>query len=192
MFLRNLHSREIAAEVMGNKRPLYEGKLLDRDIHISDFELPENSSWGGKTLKELQFRTLYGVHISSILRGVQRINIPNGETIIFPGDKIQAIGSDEQLTTFSSAMNREVYEKDPEIEKREMKLHQIVISKSGLFTGKTLIDSAIRDKYNCMVIGLEEGKENLSQFDPARVLKENDVIWIVGEQEDIDRINKDN
>jgi len=188
MFMRNLRSREIAAEVMGHKRPLYEGRLLDRDIHISDFDLPEDSVWAGKTLRELQFRMLYGVHVSSILRGVQRINIPNGSTIIFPGDKIQAIGSDEQLTAFSSAMHRELYDKDPEIEKREMKLCQIVISGKGFFVGKTLKDSGIRDKYNCMVVGLEEGKENLSPFDPSRVFKENDIIWIVGEQEDIDRI----
>lgn len=190
--MRNLRSRELAAEIMGRKRPLYEGKLLDRDIHISDFELPEDTLWGGKKLSELQFRNRYGIHVSSILRGKQRINIPNGETVVFPGDKIQAIGSDEQLTNFSTAMKNELYERDLEIEKREMKLHQIVISKDGLFVGKTLKDSGIRDKYNCMIVGVEEGRETLSLFDPSRVLCENDILWIVGEQDDVDRVNKDN
>lgn len=192
MFMHNLRSREIAAEVMGRKRPLYEGRLLDRDIHISDFELPEDSVWGGKTLKELRFSNRYGVHVSSILRGAQRINIPNGQTVIFPGDKIQAIGSDEQLTAFDSAMNSELYEKDPDIEKREMKLHQIVIGSKGKLVGKTLQESGIRDKYNCMIVGIEEGKENLSSVDPSRVLRENDIIWLVGEQEYIDKLNRDN
>lgn len=192
MFMQNLRSREIEAQVMGHKRPLYEGRLLDRDIHISDFEIPEDSLWTGKTLRELQFRNKYGVHVSSILRGTQRMNIPNGDSIIFPGDKIQAIGSDEQLTAFSAAMNRDVYEKDPEIEKREMKLHQVAINDNGIFAGKTLKESGIRDKYNCMVIGLEEGKENLSQVDPSRILSKDDIIWIVGEQDDIDRFCKDN
>lgn len=192
MFMQNLRSREIEAQVMGRKRPLYEGRLLDRDIHISDFEIPEDSLWTGKTLRELQFRNKYGVHVSSMLRGIQRINIPNGDSIIFPGDKIQAIGSDEQLTAFSAAMNRDVYEKDPEIEKREMKLHQVAINDNGIFAGKTLKESGIRDKYNCMVIGLEEGKENLSQVDPSRILGKGDIIWIVGEQDDIDRFCKDN
>lgn len=192
LFMRNLRSRELAAEIMGRKRPLYEGKLLDRDIHISDFELPEDTLWGGKKLSELQFRNRYGIHVSSILRGKQRINIPNGETVVFPGDKIQAIGSDEQLTNFSTAMKNELYERDLEIEKREMKLHQIVISKDGLFVGKTLKDSGIRDKYNCMIVGVEEGRETLSLFDPSRVLCENDILWIVGEQDDVDRVNKYN
>lgn len=192
MFMQNLRSREIEAQVMGRKRPLYEGKLLDRDIHISDFEIPENSTWAGKTLRELKLGSRYGVHVSSILRGIQRINIPNGDSIIFPGDKIQAIGSDEQLTAFSTAMNRNIHEKDPEIEKREMKLHQVAINGNGIFAGKTLKESGIRDRYNCMVVGLEEGKENLSQVDPSRILSKDDIIWVVGEQDDIDRFCKDN
>ena len=43
LFINNLRSREIEAQVHGRKRPLYEGKLLDRDIHIADFEVPSDS-----------------------------------------------------------------------------------------------------------------------------------------------------
>lgn len=192
LFMQNLRSREIVAEVMGRRRPLYEGRLLDRDVHISDFTIPEDSLWAGKMLRELEFRNRYGVHISSILRGSQRINIPNGGTILFPGDNIQAIGSDDQLTAFSEALNTELHDKDPEIEKREMKLHQVVINRNGIFAGKTLRDSGIRDVYNCMVIGLEEGKENLSQMDPSHKLRHGEAIWIVGEQDDIERFCRDN
>lgn len=192
LFMQNLRSREIVAEVMGRRRPLYEGRLLDRDVHISDFTIPEDSLWAGKMLRELEFRNRYGVHISSILRGSQRINIPNGGTILFPGDNIQAIGSDDQLTAFSEALNTELHDKDPEIEKREMKLHQVVINRNGIFAGKTLRDSGIRDLYNCMVVGLEEGKENLSQMDPSHNLRHGEAIWIVGEQDDIERFCRDN
>lgn len=192
LFMQNLRSREIVAEVMGRRRPLYEGRLLDRDVHISDFTIPEDSLWAGKMLRELEFRNRYGVHISSILRGSQRINIPNGGTILFPGDNIQAIGSDDQLTAFSEALNTELHDKDPEIEKREMKLHQVVINRNGSFAGKTLRDSGIRDVYNCMVVGLEEGKENLSQMDPSHNLRHGEAIWIVGEQDDIERFCRDN
>lgn len=192
MFLQNLRSREIAAEVMGRKRPLYEGRLLDRDVHIADFDVPEDSLWGGKTLRQLGLGSKYGVHVSSILRGILRINIPNGDTIIFPCDKIQAIGSDDQLTAFGSALVREVRQKDPDIEKREMKLRQVVIREGGAFAGKTMKESGIRDKFNCMVVGIEEGKENLSRVDPSRILQAGDIVWIVGEEEDIMRFNAEN
>ena len=192
MFMQNLRSREIAAEVMGRKRPLYEGRLLDRDVHIADFDVPEDSLWGGKTLRQLGLGSKYGVHVSSILRGILRINIPNGDTIIFPCDKIQAIGSDDQLTAFGSALVMEVRQKDPDIEKREMKLRQVVIREGGAFAGKTMKESGIRDKFNCMVVGIEEGKENLSPVAPSRILQDGDIVWIVGEEEDIMRFNAEN
>ncbi len=192
IFMQNLRSRDIAAQVMGRKRPLYEGKLLDRDIHIAEIDVPEDSLWAGKTLRELELRNKFGVHVSSILRGTQRINIPNGNTTIYPNDRIQAIGSDEQLTALSSAAGREIMAKDPDIEKREMKLRQVVISADGTFAGKTMKESGIRDKFNCMVVGLEEGKENLSLVDPSRKLEKDDIIWIVGEEEDLERFNENN
>ena len=89
------------------KRPLYEGKLLDRDIHIAEFDVPTNSLWMGSTLKELNLGKKYGVHISSILRGGFRMNIPDGDYTIFPCDRLQVIGSDEQMACRSLAvMNR--------------------------------------------------------------------------------------
>jgi CPA2 family monovalent cation:H+ antiporter-2 len=188
MFLMNLHSREIAAQVSGRKRPLFEGHLLDRDIHISVATIPEESQWAGKSLRELKFRVRFGVHVSSILRGHQRINIPNGNTIIFPGDTIEVIGNDEQLRLFAHAMHNEIIAEDPDIEKREMILRQIRISKDSKFLNKTLGESGIRDKYNCMVVGLEEGKENLSMITPTHKFEEGDVIWVVGEKDDFKKL----
>jgi len=187
-FLQNLRSRDIEAQVHGHKKPLYEGHLLDRDIHIADFEIPDDSLWAGRTLRELKFRNRFGVHVSSILRGRRRINIPNGNTAIFYGDRIQAIGSDEQLTAFGAAMGKELYADDPDIEKREMRLRQIIISKRSQLIGKTIIESGIRDKYNCMVVGLEEHKENLSPIEPSYVIGQGDIIWIVGEEDSINSL----
>ena len=72
VFVHNLRSRDIAAQVNGEKRPLYEGRLLDRDIHISEFEVPEDSSWTGKSLRELHLRQRFGVDLSSTAGNRQR------------------------------------------------------------------------------------------------------------------------
>ena len=190
LFILNLRSRDIEAQVHGHKRPLYEGKLLDRNIHIADFEIPAGSLWMGKTLKQLNLGKKYGIHVSSILRANHRLNIPDGESLIFPGDILQVIGSDDQLTAFQQAIQKEVMEEDHELEKREMKLRSIIISGSSPFIGKTLQESGIRDQYNCMVVGIEEGKENLSQVKPTYRFQKGDILWIVGEIEDIQRITR--
>ena len=186
LFINNLRSRDIEAQVRGKKKPLYEGKLLDRDIHIADFDVPFNSMWMGQTLRQLNLGRKYGVHISSIMRGGCRLNIPDGDYIIFPGDKLQAIGSDDQLTKFRNAIENEVLREDYELEKREMKLRQFIIAQDSPFIGKTLEESGIRSRYSCMVVGMEEGKENLSPVGPKRRFEEGDILWIVGEQEALD------
>ena len=188
LFVQNLRSRDIEAQVHGKKRPLYEGRLLDRDIHIADFEVPADSMWMGQTLKQLNFGRKYGIHISSILRGGFRINIPDGDYVIFPGDRLEAIGSDSQFSAFSEALEKERLSVDGDIEKREMLLRQLIIGSDSPFIGKTLVESGIRDIYSCMVVGLEEGKQNLSSFRPNRKFEEGDIIWVVGERESLDAL----
>ena len=190
LFITNLRSREIEAQVHGKKRPLYEGRLLDRDVHIAELSVPMNSQWMGSTLKQLNLGNKYGVHVSSILRANFRLNIPNGDYVIFPGDKLQVIGSDEQLTKFAHAIETEVIGDDFDLENREMKLRQLILGEDSRFVGKTLIESGIRDLYNCMVIGLEEGKENLSPVSPKRRFQAGDIIWVVGEQESLNALMK--
>ncbi len=188
LFMMNLRSRDIQAQVHGHRRPLYEGKLLDRDIHLADFEVPADSLWMGKTLKELNLGHLFGVHVSSILRANRRLNIPDGSDVIFPGDRLQVIGSDDQLTRFRQALQTETFPEDYELEKREMRLRSMMLASSSPFVGKTLRESGIRDQFNCMVVGLEEGEENLSAVSPSYVFQKGDIIWVVGEEEDLVRL----
>ena len=188
LFIQNLQSRDIEAQKQGKKKPLFANHLIDRDIHIANLELPDDSLWAGKTLHSLKLRNRFGVHISSILRGSKHINIPNGGTILFPGDKLQAIGNDEQLTKLSKAINAELQPEVTNIEKHEMKLRSFTISKTSPFIGKTLKDSGIRDEYNCMVVGVDEGQKNLTLITPSRCLQAGDVLWVVGEEKNLERI----
>ncbi len=69
-----------------------------------------------------------------------------------------------------------------------MKLSRLLIDNGSAFLGKTLRESGIRDKYNCMVVGMEEGKENLSAVSPTYRFMLGDMLWIVGEADDIARL----
>ncbi|MCH4181893.1 MAG: cation:proton antiporter [Prevotella sp.] len=192
LFIQNLNSREIRAQVQGKRKPLYEGHLLDRNIHISAFEIVEDSKWGGKSLRELQLRKRFGIQVSSILRGHQRINIPNGDNAVYPGDRLEVIGNDKQLTHMTQALKRERVPEDPDIEEREMKLRQFIVTDNCPLIGKNLKESGIRDIYNCMVIGLDEGLENLKIINPERKFQKGDILWVVGEEVALRRLIGEN
>ena len=192
MFVQNLRSRDIEQQVLGLKKPLYEGHLLDRDIHISEIEIPENSTWAGLCLADLRLSNRFGIHVSSILRGHRRINIPGGDDIVFPGDKLQVIGSDSQLAAAHAAVAGDIEPDDPDIEKREMRLSQIVIDNHSPFVGKTLPETGLRSEFNCMVVGREGGKENLSMVGPTYKFRLGDILWIVGEDDALKRVQEAN
>lgn len=190
LFVRNLESRDIAARATGQQRPIYENTLLDHDIHIATMTVPEESKWAGKTLAQLRTRNRFGVHVSSIVRGGRRLNIPGGQTVVFPSDVIEAIGTDAQLSAMSAVMKSETYQPPTDIEQHEMRLRKFLVTADSWFCGKTLKESGIRDKYNCMVVGLasESQQENLTMVGPGRKFEAGDIVWVVGEEDNLRRL----
>lgn len=189
-FVRNLHYKEIQQEYLGEKQPEYAGRLLDRDLHLSDFLIPAESAWAGKTLRELDLGKKYDVHVASIIRGKHRLNIPDGNTCIFPNDLIQVIGTDEQLSLFASVAERAIHTYDDEdFGKHEMKLKQFVVAKDSPFVGHSIIECGIRNKYHCLVVGIESAGEDVLRTPQVHMpLKEDDVVWVVGEEDDLNQL----
>lgn len=190
LFMKNLRSREVAAQVKGVKLPSYADHLIERDLNIAEIVVPEHSFWAGQTLAELQLGKTYGVHVSSILRGGRRMNIPFGVEQIFSGDRLQIIGSDEQLTRLAKVMNEAVYPVDDyDFEERETVLRQIVINRKSPILGKTLRNSRLREDFGLMVVGMEQGQESLTTLDPDHVFEYGDIVWMVGERTSFQRID---
>lgn len=184
-FFQNLRSRDVRAEYLGEKKPEYAGRLLSHDLHLADVDIPGESAWAGKTLMELNLGKRFGVHVASILRGKRRINIPGGSVRLFPMDKLQVIGTDEQLNLFNEALLKGAEVDWDVYEKSEMTLKQLIIDRESVFLSKTLRESGIRDKYHCMIAGVESEDGTLMVPDASVPFKEGDVIWVVGEKDDV-------
>ena len=71
-----------------------------------------------------------------------------------------------------------------------MHLRKMILNNDSEFIGKTLKDSGIRDRYNCMVVGVEEGQKNLTMINPLREFVAGDIIWVVGEEDQLRELLK--
>ena len=190
-FFQNLRSREARAEYMGEKKPEYAGRLLSRDLHLADYVIPGEAQWAGKTLAELNFGRRYGVHVVSVLRGQKRINIPGASVRLFPQDKIQVIGTDEELNVFEEEMKNVSTLDSDVVEKSEMILRQFRIEEDSPFLGKNLKEAGIRDKYHCLIAGVVRGGSALLHApDPLEPFAEGDVVWVVGEYNDVKKLKE--
>ena len=180
-FRKNLQSRE-----ENSKLPSYSRKLKGRDLQIASFTIPGNTQWGGKTLMQLNFGHTEHIHIAAITRGLQRINIPGGNSRIYPGDIIEIVSDPEGLRSFQQKMNRAVYLREESNALRNtLSIIQVGISNMSPLCGKTLVDIDFRSKYNCMVVGIEDEKGNLQVTQAQRKFQAGERIWVVGEEADL-------
>ena len=180
VFMENLHSRD-GLEHRG-KQPEYAEHLLSKDLHLADFEVPEESIWGGKLLGELNLGRRYDIHVVSIVRGTHHLNIPSGSDRVYPHDHLQVIGSDRQISVFAKALEGTVIV-ESEWADHEMQLKQVLVADGSAWAGQSIKNSGIRERYHCMVVGVETPEGVLEKPKPDRVFRAGDIIWLVGEKD---------
>ncbi len=186
-FLRNFNIRDINAAARRDKKiPHFAGTLLSRDLHMADFEIPAESLWVGKTLADLALKTRFGIHVVAIFRGNLCLNIPGGMERLYPLDRIQVIGSDEQLLCFGQYLTQQLASlADSDLTQSEVTLKQFFIDENSAFKGKSIGESGIRERYKCLIVGLERGEHSLRNPSAETVFEEGDLVWVVGEEMNI-------
>ncbi len=187
-FKKNLHARQYYQELHAPIKQRFVNHLLDRDLHLADFEVQPDYSIVGKTLKELNFRQRCGVNAVTIIRGSRRINIPGGEERVYPYDKIIVLGNDEQMVVFQNFIEekgRKYSQRQEDVPAPEVNIEQLRIEPESWLVGKTIKNSGIRDQYDCLVVGIEREETSIMNPDIDFEFLEEDILWIVGEREKI-------
>lgn len=175
-FKHNLSRRDILS-AMNDNTPTYARKLQSRDLHITRLTLPDNSSWGGKKLMQLRFGRDNNVLIAAIIRGKIRINIPDGNVMLFPRDVLEVVGDDVSIGQLADRMNAEVDNTQGE-NSEQLRLERILIDAGSPYLNISLQQSDIRKRLHCMVIGFEEEDGSLSIAQADHVFRQGDKMWI--------------
>ena len=159
--------------------------LTPWDTHITTIELNAQSPYIGKTLFESQIREEFGVNIAVIERGDYVINVPNRHEHLFPYDTLSVIGTDEQLRKFESFLESMPSESHLLDKTRKVSLHHFTISQNSSIVGKTIRESKIRELSKGLVVGIERNGERIVNPESDIYFKENDKVWLVGNEKRI-------
>ncbi len=191
-FLQNLKSREVREATTENGTPYYAGRLLSHNMHLAQLQLPTNSLWGGKTLCQLELGRHDGILVAAIIRDKHRINIPDGNTFLFPGDHIEAIGDDKSLERLARRINSEVSDLTPNDTSHHLILRRLIITTSSPFCNQPLRESKLREVHRCMAIGFEAEDGTIDIANSSHTIHSGDALWVVGEEKDINQLLKTN
>jgi CPA2 family monovalent cation:H+ antiporter-2 len=195
-FKRNFHARQVHQEQHAPVKSKFVNRLLDRDLHLADFEIKQEYSIVGKTLKELNFRQMCGVNVVKIIRGRKRINIPGGEERIYPLDRLVVLGNDTQMIIFQQFIEEKGKKfQQTELEESnvmplEVNIEQFQIEPDSKLIGKTIKTSHIRDKFDCLVVGVERGESSTMNPDVDLEFEPYDIVWVIGEHDKIIKLNE--
>lgn len=189
-FFANLTAREMEKQHKATINQRLASHLLERDLHLADFEVQHNSPSIGKTLRELNFRQNCNVNIVTIIRGSERINIPGGNERIYPFDKLVVVGTDEDLAQFRLYVEERYRESAVAQQQtpREVIMEQFTVADDSELIGHTILESGIRDNSGCLVIGLQRDGESVRNPSPLTIFRAGDIVWIAGEHDKVLRI----
>ena len=193
-FLSNLNQKTM--EERGGTRS--EQHWLEEDFSIFSWEVPGNASYAGKSIIDLGWGRKDSVYVVKLRRGDRKMTLPSAKTTLQPGDRVYVIGDRQSLEIFSKTLETSEMINirtlkdflDGAYPDREHALACAVIPVRGVepFVGKPIKKSGITARMNCMILGLERGGYAYKMPDANMLIEEGDVLWIIGNLNDLSRI----
>ncbi|MCG2614567.1 cation:proton antiporter [Terrimonas sp. NA20] len=172
-FLANYNERE--------EKKAKQDLLAPWDAHMAEFVLTADMPGVGKSLLELGWREKYGINVAIIERGNTIINTPKRSQLVFPGDVLFIIGTDDQIVQFRTDMESArllIVEKKPV----EVVLEHFTVTENSVFANKNIREGEIREKIHGIVVGIENEQGRVVNPDSSYVIRSGDTVWVVGDK----------
>ncbi len=187
-FMANFNERSLQRDEAGVE-------WLDEKLFVGRLDC--GSDIGGKTLKQLDWGHRFNVNVIRVLRGKKHLDMPSGHVELRQGDRLLVIGKREDLRALRlslglpedpnpptlRAFTREQGEENPEL------FAAVIPVKSAYeLQGKSIRASGLREKYDCMILGLQRDKLPILQPDVNMTMQPEDLVWVLGTRRMAERL----
>jgi monovalent cation:H+ antiporter-2, CPA2 family len=176
-FIENLSENERLELAKRSRAP----ELAPWNAALADFVLSSESTLVAKSLQECRLKEQFGVTVAMIERGNRKILAPVRSDLLLPHDRIYLIGTDEQLADAKAVIEVQstpVGEPTPET----FGLTSFTILPTDSFVDKTIRECGLREAVSGLIVGIERNGVRMLSPDSSMMLKENDLVWIVGDR----------
>lgn len=164
-------------------------ELAPWDTYLVQLPVSYDSEVVGKTLEECKLRQDFGINIVAIHRGSKTLLAPRGNERLWPGDNLIVLGNDEQIDRFKTIAEK-ISPAENNYSLENFTLEAILLKNNHPLIGKSIRDSNIREETSGLVVGLERKGIRILNPDPATILEEKDLVFIVGKAELLANLNK--
>ncbi|MDY4920999.1 MAG: cation:proton antiporter [Phascolarctobacterium sp.] len=170
---------------------------FDEELVLASYHVADDSPIIGKSMKQLGVRQYYGCNVLQIRKGPTTIDMPGGEQVVSKDNSLLLIGTASQLKILDAAIiqrHLKLHREKGPLTLRQFMLENhasdeqdflslaITIDKHSPLLGKSLKALDLRQKWSCLVIGLERGAFTITNPNVSLVFEENDLLWVLGKQ----------
>ena len=181
---------------------------FDEDLQLAHYKVEDGSVTIGKTLLDLQLRKAYGCNILQAQTPKQIYDMPGADFVINAGTTLLIIGTKAHFKLLNAAIENKnlgwTLTGEPTSMREFMLLNEaekrhehaflpcaITIDKHSPLLGKSIKSTDIRNKWHCLVIGLERGSYTIVNPNISLVFEKDDLLWILGKQKMINQLVRD-
>ena len=160
---------------------------MDEKLFVEELDCGGDAA--GKTLKQLDWGHRFSVNVIRVVRGKKHLNMPSGNVELKEGDKLLVIGRTEDLRALRMSLGLPE-ESDPptlraftesqEGDAAHLYATVIPVEKATELQGKTIRTSGLREKYDCMILGLQRDRLPILQPDVNMAIQRDDLVWVLG------------
>ena len=182
-FLANLNERQLSKFSGGD-----EGiEWLDEQLAVDC--LTASSEEDGKTLAQLGWGRRYGANVIHISRGRRQISMPSGDAALSAGDRLYIVGERDKLRALRLELDVEENADMPSLRSfitgpdnadSGLYSYALAVEKGSSMAGRSIRSSGIREKFDCMILGLQRGNLPLAQPDVEMTIESGDIVWLLG------------
>lgn len=150
-------------------------------VEVVDLTLPVHAAWSGKRIREIDFRSRFGVNILALGRGHSVVFDPSGEVPVFSGDRLVLSGSPGEIRQVQEAMGEQVRPEDrPLPGPSQFRMEQLYVGPNSDLDGETLAGGQIRQRHGVTVVGVQRGDERIANPAPDFLVKAGDILLVAG------------
>lgn len=163
--------------------------LAPWNAHLVRLLVHPNAALALKRLADAALRSKYGVNVVAIRRGLKTLIAPKPEEMLLPGDELLVLATDEQLEGVKHSIEAPDHVETSEDLESEYQLRKVMLLENSPLVGHSIRNAGIRETYDAMVVGIERDQKRTMNPESDLVLKPHDVLWVVGQQSQLDRMS---
>lgn len=190
-FLRNLNERILEKAAKDGAQQAW----LDEELHIISLIAPEGANFLDISLKALQWGRRFNVFVVKIRHKGKQTILPGPNMTIQAGDKVFVVGDLKSIKNFYTLVKMEPTRTprtlkefmdsgypDPE---NALAICAVQVNGTESFANKPLKSGIIRNKYHCVVLGMQQEGYPIVMPDINTVVIKDDLIWVMGSNNNV-------